>query len=94
MTKQTLSPESRARLLAAGLGGEDMAWLDALDWNDAAAPPARSEAEVEAYKRRERILNTAISALSFAERADSPEGRMAAALGAHAANWADREDDE
>lgn len=86
--------ESRVRAAAAGLGQDDIDWLDGLGWRDGGVPPVQSEGQEADYRRRERALNAAIAHLSFAERADSPEGRMAAAIGARIADWKDREDDE
>jgi len=39
------------------------------------------------------MLNAAVAHLTFPERAESPEGRLAAALGARAADWTDRDED-
>ena len=88
--------ESRARAAAAGLGPEDMFWLDRIGWDDAAVPQVGGAAELADYRRREKALNAAVGHLTFAERAESPEGRLSAALGARAADWENRgeEDDE
>ena len=86
--------ESRVRLLGAGLGQADMRWIDGLNWSDAAVPPIRDEAQFADYRRREKILNAAVAAVSFAERAASPEGRLAAAIGARVADWRERNDNE
>ena len=85
--------EARARALAAGLGASDFAWVDGLGWADSAVPAIRSEAELAAYQRRETILGAAVAHLSFAERAQSPEGKLAAALGARIADWGERDDE-
>lgn len=82
--------EARVRVLAAGMSAADVEWIDGLGWNDASVPPVRSAAQLADYKRREQILNAAVAHLSFAERGDSPEGRLAAAIGAEVANWSDR----
>lgn len=82
--------ESRVRAAAAGLGADDMAWLDRLGWKDSAVPDVRSEVELADYRRRERALNAAVAHLSFAERGESPEGKLAAAIGAKVADWQDK----
>jgi hypothetical protein len=84
--------ESRARALAAGLGPQDLAWLDGLGWKDSAVPEIKGEAVLADYQRREKALASAVAHLTFAERADSPEGKLAAALGAKIADWADKDD--
>lgn len=84
--------EARARALAAGLGAADLAWLDGLGWKDSAIPAIRSEGDLAAYQRREKALVAAVAHLSFAERAESPEGKLAAALGAQIANWGERDE--
>ncbi len=86
--------ESRVRAAAAGLGPDDMAWLDGLGWRDSAVPEPRSEADLTDYRRRERALNAAVAHLSFAERAESAEGKLAAAIGARVADWQDKSDGE
>ncbi len=85
--------EARVRALAAGLGEADLEWLDRLAWNDAAIPDIRSDDQLADYRRREAALNRSVAHLTFAERAESPEGKLAAALGAAAANWSDRDED-
>lgn len=85
-----LMAEARARALAAGISAADMAWLDRLGWNPAAVAPVKSAADVADYERREKVLNAAVAALTFAERGQSPEGKMAAAFGAQLANWKDK----
>lgn len=86
--------EARARLLAAGADRNDLAWFDSLGWNDAQAPAVRSDAELADYRRREDKLNASVAHLSFAERAASPEGKLAAAIGARIADWRDRDENE
>ena len=86
--------EARARLLAAGADLKDLDWFDSIGWKDAHTPPLMSEADVAAFRRREEKLNAAVAHLSFAERADSPEGRLAAAIGARIADWKDRDEDD
>lgn len=89
--KQTID-EARARLLAAGATQKDLDWFDSLGWNDAHTPAVASDAEAAEFRRRESILNASVAHLSFPERADSPEGRLAAAIGAQVANWSDRDE--
>lgn len=86
--------ESRARVGAAGLGARDIAFLDKLGWREGATLKIESDAQAADYKRLEEGLNKAVAHLTFAERADSPEGKLAAALGAHLANWRDKDEDE
>ena len=82
--------ESRARAAAAGLGPDDMSWLDRLGWSDAAVPSIGGDSQLAEYQRRERALNAAVAHLTFAERGESPEGRLAAAIGAKIADWRDQ----
>lgn len=84
--------ESRARAAAAGLPPDDMVWLDGLGWSDSAIPAVASDGQLADYQRRERALNAAVAHLTFPERADSPEGRLAAALGARIADWREKGD--
>lgn len=86
--------QARARLAAAGMGADDLRWLDSLGWSDAAVPPVKSEADAEAYRRREAKLNAAVASLTYAERGESVEGKLAAALGARLADWRDADEDE
>jgi hypothetical protein len=79
-------------LRQGGLTADDLAWLDELGWNDAAVPPADASNAAD-YRRREVALNHAIQNLSFKERGESREGRMAAAIGARLADLRDPEDD-
>jgi len=76
-----------------GMGASDFAWFEALNWDDAAVPPA-DPANEEDYRRREAALNRAIDHLTFSERGESREGRMAAALGARLADLRDPPDAE
>ena len=92
MPDSTALAETRARASAAGLGPQDLAWFDALGWSDSAVPPVASEGDLALYKRREQALASAVAHLTFAERAESPEGKLAAALGAHVANWAEKDE--
>ena len=86
--------EARARLLAAGADQTDLDWFDSLGWSDAATPLVRNEADVAAFRRREQKLSAAVAHLTFAERAASPEGKLAAAIGARIADWQDRDEDD
>ena len=85
--------ETRARLAAAGIGADDLRWLDSIGWSAAAVPPVKSEAAAEAYRRREAKLNAAVARLTYAERGESVEGKLAAALGARLADWREGDDD-
>jgi hypothetical protein len=86
--------EARRRLTAAGMGEQDVSWLQSCKWSDAEVPPIGSDAEDQAYRRREERLNAAISDLDVTERGDSLEGKLAAAIGARRANWRERDEDE
>lgn len=89
--------ETRARLAAAGMGADDLRWLDSIGWSDAAVPPARageiggrrrglSPPRGEAQRRRRRAR--------LRRAGQSPEGKLAAALGARLADARDGDDDE
>lgn len=90
MTQQ----DTRARLAAAGASQDDLSWLENLGWSDAAVPAPKNAAEVEAYRRREAKLNAAIASLTYAERGESLEGKLAAAIGARLADWRERDEEE
>ncbi|MFO1115217.1 MAG: hypothetical protein U1E28_06005 [Beijerinckiaceae bacterium] len=92
MPETAILAEARARSAAAGLGPQDMIWLDRLGWKDSAVPEIGNADHYADYRRREKLLNAAVAHLSFAERADSPEGRLAAAIGARIADWRDAAD--
>lgn len=92
MTELATLAEARARTAAAGMGPQDMSWLDRLGWKDSAVPEIGGAENFADYRRREKLLNAAVAHLSFAERADSPEGRLAAAIGARLADWRDAND--
>jgi hypothetical protein len=81
-----------APTLEAELSAEDAAWLRRQGWNDAALPPIASARDAERYARIEAAIGKAMKGSSFAERGESAEGRMAAALGAHLANWRERDE--
>jgi hypothetical protein len=93
MTTPIETNTARIRLVAAGMSGEDLAWLDRHGWNDADIPPPSAD-EIEAYERREAALNAAIAGLGISERGESLEGRLAAALGARLADLRDRGEEE
>lgn len=78
--------ETIARLAAVGMSAEDIGWLESLGWSDAAVPPVKSEADAAAYSRREAKLNAAVAELTYAERGESTEGKLAAAIGARLAD--------
>ncbi|MCX7900047.1 MAG: hypothetical protein N2444_08205 [Methylocystis sp.] len=79
---------ARAKLAAAGMSGEDLAWFDTIGWNDAAIPPP-TPGEIGAYQRREVELNASIADLSITERGASLQGKLAAAIGARLADLRD-----
>ena len=83
-----------APTLEAELSSDDAAWLRRQGWNDAAIPAVATAADAERYARIEEAIGKALGGASFAERGQSAEGRMAAALGAHLANWRDKASDE
>ncbi len=84
---------ARAALAAAGMSGDDLAWLDSVDWRDANIPPP-SPGEIGAYQRRETALNASIAYLSITERGASLQGKLAAAIGARLADLRDREEED
>jgi hypothetical protein len=88
-----MDAQTRERLQLAGLSAADLAWFDSFGCNDSAVPAPRAD-EIADYSRREAALNAAVAPLSFAERGESPEGRLAAAIGARVADARDSEEDE
>lgn len=94
MSDEKTMAEARARVGAAGLSDRDVRWLDSIGWADSAVPEVESEGQLADYRRREATLNKAIEHLTFAERAQSPEGRLAAALGARIADWSEAGEEE
>ncbi len=94
MSDKTRIDEARVRLLAAGADQKDLAWLDSFGWSDANTPAVGKDTDIADLRRREAKLNASVAHLTFAERADSPEGKLAAAIGARIANWEDRGDDD
>ncbi len=61
--------------------------------DDAAVPKPRPE-EIADYRRREAALNAIVAPLTFAERGKSPEGKLAAAIGAKVADALDPDEEE
>lgn len=92
MSEPNAIAEARARLLAAGVTRDDLAWFESLGWSDASVPRVAAEADLADLRRREAKLNASVAHLSFAERAASPEGKLAAAIGARIADWNDRDE--
>jgi hypothetical protein len=88
-----MDAQIRERLQLAGFSAGDIAWFDSFG-GDAARVPAPNAGDIADYRRREAALNAAIAPLSFAERGESPEGRLAAAIGAQVANAQDKDEDE
>lgn len=85
-----MSPHPRiAPTIEAEISAEDAAWLRKIDWNDAAVPAIADAGDAARYARLEKALTSAMRGASFAERGESAEGRMAAALGARLADWRD-----
>jgi len=78
----------RERLNLAGLTGADIDWFESFGCDDARVPKPRAD-QLADYRRREAALNASIAALSFAERGESSEGRLAAAIGARIADAED-----
>ena len=84
----------RAHLSASGFGESDLQWLDRLGWEDAAVPPIKSDQQRAEYTRLQAALVGHTGGRTFAERATLLESKLAAAIGAHVANWDDRGEDE
>jgi hypothetical protein len=78
----------RERLIMAGLDAADIAWLDSFGCDDSRVPKPRA-GDIPLYRRREAGLNASVAALTFAERGQSREGRLAAAIGASVADAED-----
>lgn len=83
----------RERLQMAGLSAADVAWFDSFGCEDARVPVPRPD-EIGDYRRREAALNAVIAPLTFSERGESLEGRLAAAIGARLADARDPDEDE
>jgi hypothetical protein len=83
-----------APTLEAALTPADARWLESIGWSDAKVPPVETAADAERYARIEKQIAHAIAPLSFAERSDSLEGRLAAELGARLADWREAADDD
>jgi hypothetical protein len=88
-----MDTQLKERLRLAGLSAADLAWFDSFGCDDARVPAPRPE-EVADYSRREAALNAAIKALTFAERGEALEGRLAAAIGARIADVRDPDEEE
>ena len=69
MTTSIKTDAARTHLTAAGMSGEDLAWLDRHGWNDGNIPPPSTD-EIAAYERREAALNSAIAGLGSANAAN------------------------
>ena len=88
-----MDAQSRERLKRAGLTSADLAWIDSFGGDDAAVPKPRPD-EIADYRRREAALNASVAPLTFAERGESPEGKLAAAIGAKVADVLDPDEEE
>lgn len=93
MTTSIKTDAARTHRTAAGMSGEDLAWLDRHGWNDGNIPPPSTD-EIAAYERREAALNSAIAGLGSSERAELLEGKLAAAIGARLADLRDRGEED
>lgn len=87
MTRPSDISLARVRLLKVGMAEEDVSWLEARRWNEAAIPPIMWPCDTDLYRRRKALLNEAIADLSAAERSASLEAKLAAAIAARLANW-------
>ncbi len=83
----------RDRLELAGFTGDDLAWFESFDGDDARVPEPRPD-EIADYRRREAALNASIKPLTFAERGESAAGKLAAAIGARVADAMDPPDSD
>ncbi len=83
----------RERLQMAGLTTADLAWFNSFGCEDSRVPAPRP-GEIDDYRRREAALNAVVAPLTFSERGESPEGRLAASIGARLADARDPEEDE
>lgn len=86
--------EIHARLSASGMASADLRWLESIGYDDASIPEVGSEEDAEAYRRREQHLNRAVADLLLPERVIRPESKIAAAIGARLADWADRDEED
>jgi hypothetical protein len=84
-----MDAQMRERLQMAGLTAGDIAWFDSFGCEDTRVPSPGPD-EIGAFRRREAALNASVAALSYAERGASPEGKLAAAIGAQVANAQDK----
>ncbi len=76
-------------LKLAGASPQDLAWFEGLAWDPARVPEATPD-DLADYECREALLNSTLTAETFAERGESPAGRLAAAIGARIADLKDR----
>ncbi|MGL5734157.1 MAG: hypothetical protein ACRCYS_04745 [Beijerinckiaceae bacterium] len=81
----------RSKLEAAGVPLADVRWLERFGFRDDAMPAVADATEAEAYRKRIASLTASVAALTFPERAASPQSRLAAALGARLADWEDQQ---
>ena len=87
MTQPSDISRTRVRLSKVGMGEEDVSWLEARRWSDAAIPPVMWPCDTHVYQRRRALLNKAIADLSVTERSASLEAKLAEAIAARLANW-------
>ena len=92
MADTTDRNETRARLGVAGISAADLAWLGEIGWNAGNIKPIANEAQAADHVRREAVLNASIAHLTFPERANSDEGKIAAQIGAKLADWRERDE--
>ena len=84
-----MDAEIIARLSAAGLTAQDLAWFESFGWDDARVP-ALGPGDMPEFRRREAALNASVASLGYIEKGFSREGRLAAAIGARCADAEDR----
>ena len=89
MVDVAIRSQCRARAAAAGLTARDLAFLEAIDWDDARVPSA-TEDTIALYRALEDGLNKAVAHLDIDVRIRLPENRLAAAIGARIADWRER----
>lgn len=80
------NPSEMLRLV--GASAQDLSWFESFGWRDDGVPPASAQ-DVEAFRRREALLNASLEGLTFAERGTSKAGHLAAAIGARIADFED-----
>lgn len=84
----------RTALTLAGFSPDDLRWLDGFGWRIDQTPAIENEAQRQAYERREAAIAASAAHLTYAERGASPEGRLAAMIGARLADWRERGGDD